>query len=273
MAFEGNNQGTDNVRKFNHTREDVREDRSGANALPSNTLGGISIFKDLAPEVVATLSQRCRWRRYGPGQTILQCRDEGRDVFFIVRGRVCAIYHAASGREVRFSHLPAGEIFGEFAAIDGEPRSADIVSVTDTLIASISADLFWDVMRKHEQVCAAVLRRLTGIIRSHQQRVVEFSTLPVRGRVHAELLRLAGCSALGSNRTRAMITPAPTHAGIAAHRRTSGGRDAGAQRTCAREADRKARGSADHPRHRSTRKHGRGLRNSAGPSPSTDTCD
>ena len=189
--------------------------RSGANALPSNTLGGIAIFRDLAPEVVATLSRRCRWRRYGAGQTILQCRDESRDVFFVVRGRVCAIYHAASGREVRFCDLPAGEIFGDFAAIDGEPRSADIVSVTDTLIASMSADLFWDVMRRHEPVCAAILRRLTRIIRSHQQRVVEFSTLPVRSRVHAELLRLARVSAVGPDRTSAVITPAPTHAEIA----------------------------------------------------------
>ena len=186
----------------------------GSGALPGETLAGISIFRELAPDAVAMLSRRCRWRRYGPGQAILQRQDEGRDVFFIVRGRVCAIHHSASGREVRFCDLPAGEIFGEFAAIDGEPRSADIISLTDALIASISADAFWDVLRRYEPVCAALLRRLTRIIRTHQQRVVEFSTLPVRSRVHAELLRLARLSR-GGDRTTAIIEPAPTHAEIA----------------------------------------------------------
>ena len=193
-------------------------DKTPARAASGETLAGIAIFRDLAPDALETLARRCRWRRYGPGQTILQCQDEGRDVFFVVRGRVCAVYHAASGREVRFGDLPAGEIFGEFAAIDGAPRSADIVSQTDTLIASMPADAFWDVLRRHEAVCAAIMRRLTRIIRGHLQRVVEFSTLPVRSRIHAELLRLARISAPGTGRpgmASAVIAPAPTHAEIA----------------------------------------------------------
>jgi CRP/FNR family cyclic AMP-dependent transcriptional regulator len=191
--------------------------RSGSRtgAAPAETLAGIAIFREVAPDVVAALSRRCRWRRYGPGQTILQRQDESREVFFVVRGRVCAVYHSASGREIRFCDLPAGEIFGEFAAIDGEPRSADIVSVTDTLIASMSADTFWDVLRRDESVLAATLRRLTQIIRAHLQRVVEFTTLPVRSRVHAELLRLAHLSSPGPTRTTVVIAPAPTHAEIA----------------------------------------------------------
>src|SRR5262249_9120861 len=107
------------------------------------------------------------------------------------------------------------EVFGEFAAIDGKSRATDIVSVTDALIASMSADLFWDVLRRYEPVCAATLRRLTGIARAAVQRVVELSTLPVRSRVHSELLRLASNGAPGRNRAIAVIDPAPTHAEIA----------------------------------------------------------
>ncbi len=185
-------------------------------ALPAETLAGIAIFRELAPDVVGTLSRRCRWRRYGPDQTIVLRQDESRDVFFVVLGRVCAIYHSASGREVRFCDLAAGEIFGEFAAIDGAPRSTDIVAVTDTLIASMSADQFWDVLRGYETVCAAVLRRLTRIARADLQRLVEYSTLPVRSRVHAELLRLARIGTPGpDHRAIAVIEPAPTHAEIA----------------------------------------------------------
>ena len=126
-----------------------RSSRTGS--VPGNTLAGIAIFRELPPDVIAMLSQRCRWRRYGPGQTILQHRDEGRDVYFVVSGRVCAVYYSPSGREVHFNDLQAGEVFGELATIDGKSRATDIVSATDALIASMSADLFWDVLRRHEE--------------------------------------------------------------------------------------------------------------------------
>jgi hypothetical protein len=114
---------------------------------------------------------------------------------------------------VRFDDIEAGDLFGEFAAIDGEPRTADVVAVTDTLVACLSADQFWDLLRQHATVCNAIMRRITGIIRSTQQRVVEFSTLPVRGRLHAELLRLARPAA--ADEAQAVISPVPTHAEIA----------------------------------------------------------
>jgi CRP/FNR family cyclic AMP-dependent transcriptional regulator len=177
-------------------------------------LDGIEIFRNLAPDAVAALSRRCSWRRYAPGQLILQPQDESRDVFFVVSGRVSAVYHSATGREVRLSDSVAGDIFGDFAAIDGEPRSPDIVSVTPTLIASMSADLFWQVLRRHTSVSTAMLLRLTRIARGKLQRLVELSTLTVRSRVHAELLRLAQ-AAPGSQRASAVIAPAPTHADIA----------------------------------------------------------
>ena len=82
------------------------------------------------------------------------------------------------------------------------------------MIASMSADAFWGVLRRHEPASAAMLRRLTRIARGHLQRVVEFSTLPVRSRVHAELMRLTRINP-GPNRMTAVITPAPTHAAIA----------------------------------------------------------
>jgi CRP/FNR family transcriptional regulator, cyclic AMP receptor protein len=188
---------------------------AAAPARAAESLTGITIFRDMAPGVVTTLSQRCTWRRYAAEQMIVQRQDESRDVFFVVSGQVCAIYHSVSGREVRLCDLAAGDMFGDFAAIDGEPRSADIVSVTDTLIARMSADLFWDVLHRHQSVCAAVLRRLTRIARAQLQRFVELSTLPVRNRVHAELLRLALSSAPGPERMSAVIAPAPTHAEIA----------------------------------------------------------
>jgi CRP-like cAMP-binding protein len=187
----------------------------GPGAATTAGLAGIAILRGLAPAELAALARQCRWRRYGAGQAILHYRDNRRAVFFVVQGHASVLYHSASGREVRFGEIEAGGVFGEFAAIDGAPHMADVVCVTDALVAAMPAELFREVLRRHETVCAAVLRRLTGIARTMSRRVVEFSTLPVRNRVHAELLRLARIDTADAPHRTAAIAPAPTHADIA----------------------------------------------------------
>jgi len=182
---------------------------------PNESLAEIRILRELPPDELASLARRCRWRRYRTGETILHYSDNRRAVFFVVQGRASVLYHSAGGREVRFGDLQAGDVFGEFAAIDGAPHMADVVCVTDALVAAMPAELFREVLRRHESVCAAVLRRLTGIARNMSRRVIEFSTLPVRHRVHAELLRLARIDAPDVHDGTAAIAPAPTHAEIA----------------------------------------------------------
>ena len=182
----------------------------------AETLADVEIFRYLPPDALRVLSARCRWHRYGAHQVVFQCEDKDRDVFFLVSGRACVIYHSASGHEVSFHDLLAGDMFGDFAAIDGVSRSADVIILSEALIARMTADTFWDALRQYETVNTAILRRLTAICRRLLGRIIEFRTLPVRGRVHAELLRLARIDACHLGHCIATIAPAPTHATIAA---------------------------------------------------------
>jgi len=184
-------------------------------SAPAESLAAIAILRELPHDVLVSLSRRCAWRRFGAGQTILHCGDNRRAVFFVVQGRASVLYNSACGREVRFGDLQAGDVFGEFAAIDGAPHTADVVCVANALVAVMPAELFRDVLRQNESVSVAVLRRLTGIARAMSRRVVEFSTLAVRHRVHAELLRLARIDATDRMQPSAIIAPAPTNAEIA----------------------------------------------------------
>jgi CRP-like cAMP-binding protein len=144
---------------------------------------------------------------------ILGYQDDGREVFFIIGGRVRVTFFSKCGREVSFRDLPAGEMFGELSAIDGLPRSCTVVALADTMVAIMSASVLWDLLREHESVNACLLRRLTRLVRALSERVVEFSTLTVRKRIQVELLRLAREAAPGQK--SAVISPAPTHAEFA----------------------------------------------------------
>lgn len=106
-------------------------------------------------------------------------------------------------------------MFGDLAAIDGKPRCADVEAREESVVAYMPAADFRAVMREHPAVADAVMRQLAALVRRLSERVVEFSTLGVRNRIHAELLRRA--RAAGPQDNQAQIRPPPTHAELASH--------------------------------------------------------
>jgi CRP-like cAMP-binding protein len=67
---------------------------------------------------------------------------------------------------------------------------------------------------QHPAVANAMLGRLANLVRSLSDRVFEFSTLSVRHRLHAELLRLAREEGINNN-GRITIPQSPKHAELA----------------------------------------------------------
>ncbi len=179
----------------------------------TRSLSGIELFDGLAGSDRDALARLCRWRRYAAHKYIIGHQDETNDVYFIVGGRVRVTIFSPSGKEVSFRDLPAGKSFGELAAIDGAPRSATVIALCDSVLTSMPAEAFRRVLNDHPVVAAKVMQYLAGMVRALSERVVEFSVLAVRNRIHAELLRLARDQ--GMNAETAIITPAPPHADIA----------------------------------------------------------
>jgi CRP/FNR family transcriptional regulator, cyclic AMP receptor protein len=179
----------------------------------TETLAKVPLFRSLPAEAVAKLDTQCSWRRAPSGQWIIDYQDPSSDVFFVVSGAVRVVIQSA-GREVLLRQINAGEFFGELAAIDNAARSSGIVAMTDVTIARMSAAVFRALVHAHPDVCDQILALLVSQIRMLANRVNEFSTLDVRHRIHAELLRLSRPEP--GNEARAIISPPPVHSEIAA---------------------------------------------------------
>ena len=129
-----------------------------------------------------------------------------------MKGEVRVVIYSLSGKEVTFRDVRAGGHVGELAAVDGKPRSATIVASVRSTLAIMPARIFLEMLAAHSDVAVTVLRDMAATIRALSERVVEFSTLKVRHRIHAELLRLAG-DRIKEN--IAVISPPPLHAALA----------------------------------------------------------
>lgn len=173
----------------------------------------IRLFDGLPPAVLEELAGRCKWRRYVAGQRIISRDAPDHDVYFVTAGKVQVTAFSGSGKQVTYGDIGAGESFGDFAAIDGRTRSADIVALEDTLVAAMDRATFRRLLHEHPTACDRMLHRLVARVRELTERVFEFSTLGVQNRVHAELLRLARLAGVKGNSVR--IDPAPKHGDIA----------------------------------------------------------
>lgn len=178
-----------------------------------DTLDGIDILGGLTAEARRVLAGRCTWREFKPHQQILGHQEDTRTVLFLTAGKAHATIFSENGRQVTFSDINAGGMFGEWAAIDGKPRAASVEAVTRCTAAAMSQELFWEVLRTEPTVVAAVLKRLVRRLREMSDKEVESATLPVGKRIAAELLRLA--EPLRTEVGNAVLFPAPTNTDIA----------------------------------------------------------
>jgi len=180
----------------------------------TETLRLVPLFRRLTDEDVRRLDTQCLWRRYDAKQEILGHGEAGTDVFFVISGVVRALIRANAGRIVILGDINAGEFFGELAAIDNQPRSASVIAVTGATLARMPAGVFRDAIHRHADACDQVLSLMATRFRLLARRVNEFSNLDIRRRVLADLLRLSRPD--GADRSRAVVSPPPYHAEIAA---------------------------------------------------------
>ena len=68
----------------------------------SQSLAKAAVFADLGPDVLSRIERCCSWRRYGPGEPIVDYLDTSGDVFFIAAGEARASIYSLLGKGVIF---------------------------------------------------------------------------------------------------------------------------------------------------------------------------
>lgn len=174
--------------------------------------------KDLSrvvpPALVARFSAHGRDVKVAAGQVVIASGSDCRDVYLVRSGTMRTALFAATGREVVIRDIVQGELFGELAALDDLPRASTVVAATEAEITVLSQAEFIAAIRDGGDAALWMMRRFSSMIRLYTEKIFELSALPVRSRLHCELLRLAETGV--ASEAGILITPAPTHADLAA---------------------------------------------------------
>ncbi|CAM4118233.1 Crp/Fnr family transcriptional regulator [Novosphingobium lubricantis] len=165
--------------------------------------------------VRAILAAHARPIRVRKGQVLLSVGVPAADVYLVSEGMVTVSLVSSMGRETVFRSIGPGEIFGELAAIDGAPRSADVIAAENSALLMIPGPRFVALIESEPVVSLWLARHLARQIRYLTGRIYELSNMGVGARLQAELLRLAEQGG-GAGADSAVIVRLPTQADLAA---------------------------------------------------------
>lgn len=181
----------------------------------ANPTAHLQALKRLLPDPLGSqLEFHARLVSLRPGQIIIGHQDRTTDVFVLIEGSLRVELHSLNGREIILADLAAGELFGEFAALDEQPRTASVTATTACILACIPGEVFRMTVIGNPATADWLTRRLVRRIRLLTERIFELNALAVRDRLHCELLRLSLDAGVTDN--RAVVAPAPTHVQLAA---------------------------------------------------------
>jgi CRP/FNR family transcriptional regulator, cyclic AMP receptor protein len=100
------------------------------------------LFAGLNEKELVTLVDDLRLKEYKRDEIIFRQGDESREVYLVLQGKVRIYKISPSGDETSIDIFAVRDIFGEFAALDNEPRSATAKAVGPVTLLTMSQERF-----------------------------------------------------------------------------------------------------------------------------------
>lgn len=110
------------------------------------------------------------------GEILLRQGDISDDVYFVLSGRLHAFSETDSGARKILGEIGRGETIGELALFTGEPRSATILAVRDTLLVKVTRAMIERAILQHPEIEMSMMR---VVIRRFRERERQAPLVPV----------------------------------------------------------------------------------------------
>jgi len=137
-------------------------------ALLAQYLG--SLFGELGPDTLAFLRQHVQWVEVAAGEVLMEQGAAGDSAYLSISGRL-RVYMTGDDRVPRMvRELGRGEVIGEMSLYTGEPRSATVVAIRDSVLARLGKPYFEELLARHPQVSLVFTRQIIGRLQTQHLR-------------------------------------------------------------------------------------------------------
>lgn len=141
------------------------------------------LLAHLGPYARKALLRAGRQRTYERHELLLREGDRSRHVILLITGRVKVFTTAPSGYAAVLAIRGPGDIVGELACVDAQPRSATVVALERLDARVIEANAFEDFLNDHPGAERVLIQMVAGRLRAANKRRLEFAAYPVAQRL------------------------------------------------------------------------------------------
>jgi CRP/FNR family transcriptional regulator, cyclic AMP receptor protein len=130
-------------------------------------------------------------RDYAPGTVLLREGERGAHVLVLVKGLVKVTATSPEGHLSLLAIRTAGDLVGELASMDDEPRIATVTAAGPVRARVVGQAEFWRYLTRHPDVALAVSGSVGAKLRWATRRRIDFASHEVHVRLARVLIELA----------------------------------------------------------------------------------
>lgn len=150
-------------------------------------------------EAIEVLAAEVTARHYETGDVLFQKGADGSAVHMIRSGWVKIVTEDAAGDELVLNHCGPGEVVGEMALIDNEPRSASVVALSPVDVLELERDAFIQVLSRQPLLALDVMRNFSARLRFstiYIEKAIEWSRNIAAGDYHLTIAEIESASGI-----------------------------------------------------------------------------
>ncbi len=127
-------------------------------------------FGPLEPATLEFLRRHLTWVELPAGTPLMTQGDPGTDGFLLVSGRLRAYVRDDMGASRLVREMGRGEVIGELAMYTGEPRSATVIAVRDSVLVRLSREHFAPLIATSPSMSIGFTKRIIHRLQTQYQR-------------------------------------------------------------------------------------------------------
>ena len=156
-----------------------------------NDLNEIDLFRDLTAEEFAWLNDHLNRRTVPAGYYLFTAEEPGEVVYIIRAGTVKIHTEQEDGTDVILAILGTGDTVGEMSLLEGDGRSASVVTLEESTLLWMDRETFQECMRRMPAITYNLVLILAGRLRLANAQIQSLSSLDIYGRVARQVLAFA----------------------------------------------------------------------------------
>ncbi|MFO7850267.1 MAG: ATP-binding protein [Spirochaetia bacterium] len=136
-------------------------------------LRDIPFFRNLGDDEIKQIMEHCRETDFSAGHIVFHEGDHADRFYIIMNGEVEVWKDYESPEADMLAVHGEGKLFGEMALVDDLPRSATVVSRSDTRMLFINDEEFQRLLEKNSHIALSIVRSLSAMVRKSNETFLE----------------------------------------------------------------------------------------------------